>query len=310
MPPEFLCRTMRYDLRTRLERPLPGELRIGFENRAQIDRFFSEAQRDRSQVAHLEEIARRVMSPSVQCLDPISNLTREIECGNVSLVLKSIPYVSERPEESRASYMDPFSQFVRDAADRLGQTLEKIRISEFSILERTFEYTKDSPSTPMIIDTSSAMEHTTNWRSWDSPFEISLLGAFKGVVAFHAAHFVGLGNSSIAAAAFGARSELISMQYCVRGRSVIRRPWYGAYALRFNLKRRDWEIPWVRFDGCGTSERALVELTRQDRVMNMSRIIFTGEEQLVRPYMYMNDYLDEYKRGLILPERSSSETIR
>lgn len=165
---------------------------------------------------------------------------------------------------------------------------------------------------PGVIDTSSVKEHSTGWKSWEHPFEIAALGAFKNAVMFHATTFLNMSNSIRFAAMAGASTELVSAQYCVTGKSVITKPWYGSFAVRYNIKAQSWEVPWVKFKGCGPEKRRMVELKRKDRLVFSNNPIpySTKEDQIIPPFSLMEKFLSDYQIGFHFPEHNINKPFK
>jgi hypothetical protein len=120
-------------------------------------------------------------------------------------------------------------------------------------------------------------------------------GAFKSAAAFHLGSFLGWNNKIIAAAMLGSQAELLTGQYCITGKSILGKPWYGSYAISYNISSRCWEIPCIRFKGTGPYERILVELTRKDRLLMHSKAVYEHANTIIPPFK---------------PWSNSSKTIR
>lgn len=326
MPGNFCSGGEIYRVRSRLDKPLPGETRVVFQSRREIEEFFHQVGGNANEASRVREIsqalrpryssrgrrlpARRSASSSG---DPLVTLYDALQRGDAQLVLErpslSVASVCSTTNDTESA-LDRWGDFINDAVETIKERAARIRNADYHILEQTFRFEPGSMYAPTLADPSSVRSHTTGWQSWDNKFEIAMFGVLKGLVAFRASQFLGLGNSSFATGLLAGQAELHTMQYRANGKSILRKRWYGSYGMRFNLRTFEWEIPWVEFSGCGAAERVLVELTRQDRALAGDRVIFTGQELVAGGFMRIDEFLEVNARGPQLPEYSTRQTIR
>ena len=133
---------------------------------------------------------------------------------------------------------------------------------------------------------------------------------FKTLATYRVAAFLKLSNDIRTAAVLGSQSELVTAQYFVTGKSIVCKKWYGSYAIRYNLRSRCFEVPWVKYRGCGPEERILVELRRKDRLVFYKKPIYNHPEVIIPPFIPMDQFLCDYKKGFPLPEHDVYKPIR
>ncbi len=322
---DFTKHAQRYTVKRSYANENSNDLNIGFQDRFQIKSFFDEAMKDKTNCKILLRVAeglypgscrphKSIRAPSDQVL--LSNLYADIDSGKLHVVLKNKEAAKKSQTSIEHTEKDPsiesdFLQLAKKYADKFQKSISKLFHADYHFIEKVYHFDENSnKSIPSIVDPSSITEHKTGWKPWDNPFDISALGAFKGAFSFSAANFLNLGKSAIAAAALGAKTELTSGQYFVTGKSIICRKWYGSYSIRYNLKIRSFEIGWVKYKGCGTGERLLVELKRKDRLLVHNKVIYEHPEQIVPPFTEMNAYLLNYKKGFIPPQHNIDKPIK
>jgi hypothetical protein len=108
----------------------------------------------------------------------------------------------------------------------------------------------------------------------------------------------------------GSQTELTSAQYLVTAKSIIIKKWYGSYAVRYNLGTLGFEIPWVKYIGCGAEERMIVELKRKDRLMFHTKQIYNHPEVLIPPFILMEQFLSDYQNNFTPPEHDVTIPIQ
>ncbi len=321
---EFTKHTQRFKIKKYYDKEDPDEAKIGFENRYEIQEFFDNAMRDKANSAIIQRIAKdfapvscrppkNLIHPSDQEL--LENLYSEIDTGKLHVVLKNSGLEKNQKltknNEKDMPFEFDFLRFVKKCAEQLKKTYSKIFHSDYHILEKVYHYNENSTgAVPSLLDLSSIKEHTTGWKSWDDPFELGALGALKGAVAFNAANFINLGKSALAAAAIGAKSELVNCQYLVTGKSIICKKWYGSFSIRFNLRSRYFEVAWIRYKGCGSEERMLVELKRKDRILMHKKVLYEHPEVMVPPFQTIGEFLLNSKKNFVPPQQDTNKPIR
>ena len=329
MHTEFVKNTRKFGVKRSIESIHANEAIVKFENSSEMQAFFEDSMRNVANLRAIrsiaDDIAPSYIRRSLRSAPPLSEQQRldylfsEIDKGQAYVVLKNnqLESVSKAKKPKQATKEQDFFerlnlyQFTGNQVDQLKNIFSKIVHADYSILETVFTYNEDTvENIPVVIDPSSVNEHSSGWTSWDKPFEIAVLGAFKAVATYHVAAFLNISNSIRAAALTGSQTELVSAQYNVTGKSIVRKKWYGSYAIRYNLKKLSWEIPWVKFKGCGPEERVLVELKREDRLMFHKKPVYNHNAQIIPPFMSMEKYLSAYRNGLPMPEHDVNKPIR
>jgi hypothetical protein len=250
-------------------------------------------------------------------MEIVDNLISVIGSGNANVVINNdaLKAVHQKNESATTDDKDKpkehnFIAFVKRQADQMRNTFSKLIHADYHILENVYHFDENTNGpVPAIIDTSSIKTHSTGWKNFDDPFDIAALGALKAVATYHVGAFLKLGQSITAAAVIGSQSELVSGEYMVNGKSIIRKNWYGSYGLRYNLKTLSFEVPWVKFKGCSQGERCLVELTRKDRLKFHNNTLYNHPEMLIPPFQSMDDFLAAYKKEMALPEHDINKPI-
>ncbi len=204
-----------------------------------------------------------------------------------------------------------FIEFAKEQANHLKKIYSKMVLADYPILEQVFNYDENSTgAVPAIIDQSSVKEHSTGWNSWDDPFEISALGLFKAFATYKVSKFLNLSDNIMMIALAGSQTELVSAKYFVTGKSINIKRWYGSYAVRYNLRTLKFEVPWVKFRGCGLEERMLVELKRKDRLMFHKKPIYNHPEVNIPPFISMDQFLSDYGKKFTPPEYDIQKPIQ
>jgi len=314
MSQEFACHTQKFSIQPATHSLFPSQLRILFEDQNQIRKFFERVMRDKIEALKLKKIAAEVVPShsSRRHTIPRSDselmeaLCKQIELGQavVSMHDGAVSNGSTVPGDDTGFFGFDFASSLESAANRIKEAASKLLNTDIHILEQTFAFDeKSDPSIcPVVLDTASTQDHSTGWKSWDNPFEIAVFGAFKAVAAFRLSQFLMLGDSAAAAAALGAQSELMTTEYLVTGRSIVRKNWYGSYAIRYNVRRLTLELAWLKYKGCGPSERWLVELKRGDRFLVNRRVVYTHPSVRVPPFPEMDRFLADHKSMFPFPE--------
>ena len=317
---DFFQNTQIFSVKKGFEPVSPNEAIVRFQNRNEIKAFFSKALKNSTNYKALKNILEnftpsycsrsRKNKPTISESDRLQALFAEINNGNAVVVLKNDLLNPTHAQESRSndeelSHVEKpdFKSILNQQTKHIKNVLSRILHAEYQILENVFSYNEKSTGTvPVTLDLTSVQEHSTGWKKWDDPLEIATLGAFKNVAAYSMATFFGISNSIKAAAVIGANTELISAEFCVSGKSIVTRKWYGSYAIRYNIKTLSLEIPWIKYDGSGPEERNLIELKRKDRLMFINKKIYRHPEQMIPPFQSMDEFIADYKKGLTLPE--------
>jgi len=270
---EFTQNTQRFGVKKVWEPVCLDEAMVKFENEKEIRSFFQNAMKDRTNCGSIQQIAKNVAptyccrsiknqrSPSDQ--ERLETLFSEIACGNANVVLKNdglkAAHKTEEPVKGDdKNFFDNFDfiEFAKEQANHLKKIYSKMVHADYPILEQVFNYDENSTgAVPAIIDQSSVKEHSTGWKSWDDPFEISALGLFKAFATYKVSKFLKLSDNIMMIALAGSQTELVSAQYLVTGKSINSKRWFGSYAVRYNLRTLNFEVPWVRYRGCGPEER-------------------------------------------------------
>jgi hypothetical protein len=317
---EFSKGTDRFQIKTPLDTDSHDEALITFFDKNEIRTFFDKASKCKITHDRIGEIARDV-APSV-CrpgkgyqppseVELIEQLMSRILAGNLSLVLKNDAF-KMRPKagesKNNGAELEPerfdLLKLARNAAIYFKEICSKLARADYFIAEKVIHISENTSdlNALVVVDPSSVKNHSSGWKSWDDSFEIRVLGMFKGVAAFRIANFLKLGNVALAAAGLSAQSEAVTAEYLVTAKSINCRRWYGSYAIRYNLKSGNFEIPWVKYKKSGPNERLLVELKRRDRLMMDKREIYSHPELLIPPFQDMEAFLSDYKRGFAPPE--------
>ena len=321
---EFTKNAQRFKIKRHYDKECIDEAKIGFRSRCEIQTFFDDAMRDKANNTIIRSIAQDLAPTS--CRPPINacppsgqelmtNLYSDISTGQLNVVLKNSGLKKNQAvvkNDGNDTLLEfDFLQFAERCAKQLKKACSRIFHADYYLLEKAYHFDKDTiGSVPSIFDLSSIKEHSIGWRAWEDPFEISVLGALKGAVAFNAANFIGLGKSALAAAAIGAKSELVRAQYFVTGKSITCKKWYGSFAIRFNLKTRYFEVAWVRYKGCGPEERLLIELKRKDRILMHNKVLYEHPEVIVPPFQAIENFIQAYKKGFVPPLHDIDKPIK
>jgi hypothetical protein len=325
---EFSVCTQRFGVKSVRDPSNPEEVIVSFENMNQIKSFFNVAMRSPTNSRSIQQIAKDI-TPSYCCRSlnyrrqpqnhpPLDGLYAQIEKGDANVVLISdklktahdTKATRESGEKNVPELLD-FIDFGKKQASRLQEAFTNIVNADYYILEKTVKVDKHTTgAVPGIVDQSSVETYSTGWKAWDDPFEIRAWGVFKGLAAFNLASFMGLKNIALAAAALGMESDMATGQYMALGRSINVRRWYGMFSIRYNLRTGYWEIPWVKYNKIGPSERKFVELTRKDRILIEGKVVYEHPEVMIPPFQSMEDYLADYKKRFIPPEYDVSKPIR
>ncbi len=323
---EFLKNTERFGVRKGMESINPDEAVVNFDNEHEVRTFFTNASNCGMNAKLIQRIATNIAptfshrslkkSPELSDRECQEYLYSEIAKGNARVVLKNNGFTPETKKlnsaqgEDEQNLFDTSFSFIEKQVDQFKKICSKIYHADYYILEKIYNYDENSTGfVPSIVDKSSIQEHSTAWTSWNDPFDIAALGAFKTVVAYRISSFLKLNNSIKFAAAVGAQSELLSAQYLITGKSIITKKWYGSYAIRYDLRKRRLEIPWVKFKGSGQEERIMVELKRKDRLVFNDRPAYEHPEVMIPPFIPMEKFLSDYENGTPLPEHSSNKIM-
>ncbi|MCP3888620.1 MAG: hypothetical protein GY702_07070 [Desulfobulbaceae bacterium] len=325
---EFIKDAQRFGIKTFFDGECSDEAAIVFDNKKEVQTFFNSTIRDRINCATIQRIAKDVAPsycrPNKNRLplsgnDLLENMYEDIYTGKLTVVLKNgglkVGQKTEKTtkKDDNKNLFEEFDllKFAEYCARELKKTFSKIFHAEYHILEKVIRVDENTTGViPVIVDTSTIEFHSTKWKAWDDPFNISALGVFKGAVTFSMANFLNLGRSALAAAAIGGKSELVTGQYLATGKSIICRKWYGSFSLRYNLRSGYWEIPWVKYKKSGPDERKLVEFKRKDRILMHKKVIYEHPEVLIPPFQSMEDYLSNYQKGFVPPEHDVNRPIR
>jgi hypothetical protein len=319
---EFTVDTQKFTIKTCFDRPCLDEAKIRFESREQAQAFFAHALQFGGNSKHIRQIAKNVATsycptknaPKPTDNDFLQNMISDIASGKLSILLKNVGLKRSSAAPDISGKDVPFNfdflQLARNYSNDIKAACRRLVNREYHILEKVFHFEEGADSTLRIVDTGSVKVHETGWRSWDNPFEIAVLGAFKAAVVFHAGEFLNLSKSIVAAALIGSQTEFVSGQYFVTGKSVNCKNWYGSYAIRFNLRTFSLEIPWIKFNKCGPVERMLVELKRKDRLVMLDKSLYNHPEMLISPFIPMEQFLSDYKKGFAPPEHDVNKPIR
>ncbi|MGD9367337.1 MAG: hypothetical protein PVH87_16685 [Desulfobacteraceae bacterium] len=252
---EFHIHTQRFGVKKFLDPAYDNEATVQFRNMNEIQTFFDNAMKNRFNSEAIHRIAKHV-APSYCCRSikhrrlPSSQellkiLYSEIEKGRARVVLvndglkaahkQNVPI--EKNDKNLSEKFD-FLDFAKKQANQLKKVFYNMVHAHFHILEKVFHYDENSTgAVPVIIDLSSVREHSTGWKSWDDPFEISALGIFKALAAYNVSKFLKLSDDIMLIALVGSQTELVSAQYSVTGKSINLKKWYGSYSVRYNI----WE---------------------------------------------------------------------
>ena len=325
---EFSKGTERFAVKTLLDPEERNEAKILFRDKADIQKFFDSAMGDFISDATIHRIVKDV-APSfcrpirhkraVTADELFERFYSDVHTGKLNIVLKHgnvAPHQNYQEEKGKTSNeslaISKFEQVVEDSVERLKKFYSRIVSADYHILEEVIRVPEDLPGKVglVIIDPASVQRHETGWKDWDSPFEYSMFGALKALVVFNLAMATKLSNSAFLAAAAAYVSEGVKCQYNMTGQSIVCKPWYGSYCVRFNLKTWDWELAWVKYKGCGKEERVLVELNRADRVLKHEDVLYTGHTQLFPPFVKMEEFLADYRKVIMPPEKDVLHPIR
>ncbi len=320
--------SQKYGVKKGYEPLLPDEVKVKFQSTNEISNFFSGAMKNPTNCKSVQTIANHV-SPSFCCRsikhrqqsssqDALHSLISEIGTGNANVIIKSDVLKSahqknqsEAVDDDNIPQQHDFVEFVKKQATDLKNAFSRLVHADYHILENVYHFDENSKGfVPAVIDASSIESHSTGWKNLDDPFEIAALGAFKTVAAYRISTFLRLSKSITAAAVMGSQSELISGEYMVNGKSIMTKKWYGSYGIRYNLRTLSFEVAWVKFKGCSQGERMMVELKRKDRLMFHDKSIYNHPEVLIPPFVPMEEFLAEYKKGLALPEHDVMKPIK
>ena len=324
---EFSKATDRFQIKTPLDADSQNEAQITFSDKNEIRAFFDNAMRCKITHDRIRDIAKDV-TPSVcrprKGYQPpsenelIEQLISKILAGNLSLVLKNDAF-KMRPKagepRNNGTELEPerfdLLKIARNTAIYFKEICSKLARADYFIAEKEIHISENTSelNALVVVDPSSEKSHSSGWKSWDDPFDIRVLGMFKGVAAFQIANFLRLGNVALAAAGLAAQSEAVTAEYLVTAKSINCRRWYGSYAIRYNLKSGNFEIPWVKYKKSGPNERLLVELKRKDRLMMDKKEIYSHPELLIPPFQDMESFLSDYKKGFAPPEHDITTPI-
>ena len=327
----FNVMAQQHRIRHSFEPMRPDEIGIRFSNRGEIDAFFHKVMKDPLNRKIIQQNARTMVPPScsrsqksrhsVKSQDPVERLITNVADGNAAVVIKIPALQKSREDSGRREEGKSVSSFleksdilkaVKKRVVDLRRIYSRIVNSDYYILDQVTNIPDDSiPGTELVsIDPMTVEEHTTGWRDWGDPFEVNLFGVLKTMVTFNVAKLMKLGDSAFLAAAAGYLNEDINCQYNIVGKSIITRSWYGSYCIRFNLKTWDYELAWVKYNGSGPEERVLVELTRTDRIVKQTNVLFTGSPILQTPTVPMDKFLADYRKGFPPPDHDILGPIR
>lgn len=324
---DFFQNSQRFSVKKGTEPISYNEAIVRFQNINEIEAFFSSAMRNATACRAVHNIAKdftpsycrrpRQNRPLQSGNDRLQNLYSEISGGNAIVVLKNDHIKTAHPknkptsEKGLANFEKPdFLGVLNRQAKELKEAFSKIVHANYSVLENVYSFDERSTDyAPTTFDLSSVQEHSTGWKKWDDPFELSVLGAFKAAAAYTTTTFLGLSESIKAAVVLGSQTELISAEYFVTGKSIITKKWYGSYAIRYNIRTMHLEVPWIKYKGSGPEERVLVELKRKDRFMFINNKIYNHPEMMIPPFCSMDEFIDRSKNGLVLPEHNVTKPI-
>jgi hypothetical protein len=324
---DFFQNSQRFSVKRGSEPISYDEAIVRFYDIKEIQSFFNSAMRNHTDCRAVHNIAKDFI-PSNCCRprknrplqsnnDRFQSLYSEISGGNVNVVLKSDNLKTAHPKNESISETGTtnfekldFLSVLNKQAKELKAAFSKIVHADYSILENVYYFDEHSTDyAPVTLDLSSVQEHSTGWKKWDDPFEISALGAFKAAASYTATSFLGLSESIKAAVVLGSQTELISAEYYVTGKSILRKKWYGSYAIRYNIRTLHLEVPWIKYKGSGPSERTLVELKRKDRLVFAGNKIYNHPETMIPPFHSMDKFIADYKNGLVLPDHDTNKPI-
>ena len=193
---DFIKDTQRFCVIKNSEKNSQSEgLEIKFQNRHEIQNFFENTMKDTANRYLIPKIAQYFYpsfccrsskprpQPSIQqCLE---NLFANIEAGNLSVIFKKNNLFLEQNKlnqfEDRMkdlvndSYVD-FKKFAEGCSKKIVELFSKLYHADYYIFEKVFHCDENTIGPiPAIIDVSSIKDHSTGWRTWDDPFELSVL---------------------------------------------------------------------------------------------------------------------------------------
>lgn len=327
---EFSKGTERFAVKTPLDPKCRNEAKILFGGKAEVQKFFRRAMKDTITEATIHRIAKDV-APSfcrprryqkaVPAEENFQRFCSDIHAGKLKIMLKhgnifrdknAPEFCAEGGNPEVQPIFSDFRHIVEDSVKKLKRLYSRIVNADYYVLEEIIRVPEDLPYKVglVTVDTTSMQTHDTGWKDWDHPFECGMFGALKALVVFDLTAALKLGNSAFLAAAAAYISEGVKCQYKMIGKSIICKPWYGSYCVRFNLKTWVWEIAWIKYKGSGKAERILIELNRADRVVKNKEVLFTASAQLFPPFVKMEEFLADYREGFVPPEKNILRSIR
>lgn len=327
---EFIKDAQKFSIKKSVEALKPDEAIVKFKDSRGIQTFFNDAMKNKMNSDSIQRMAGSIapsyIRRSLKSPPPLSERERldflfsEIAKGNANVVLRNDTFYLEPKKSSPPPPKDEekgffknidFAKIAERQVNHLKKIYSKMVHTGYSMLEKVYHYDENSTGpVPGVVDTSSVQKHSTGWKSWDNPFEIASLGAFKAAFTYSAGAFLKLSASIKAAAIVGSQTELVSAQYSVTAKTVVTKKWYGSYAMRFNFLTLTIEIPWIKFDGCGPEEKRIVELKRKDRLVFHNKPIYNHPEVIIPPSISMDKYLADYKNSFSLPEHDVNKPIK
>lgn len=324
----FYTSAQQFSVKKAMEPLYSDEAIVQFSDRQEIERFFDSAVKTSSNLEPINQISKYIAPtycrrhlksrPQLSSQERMDYMFSEIDNGNARVILKNDSFkLKHRTDtlpkgQGDINPIDTFDlkKFIEIQVAQLKKAYSKIVPVSFSFLETVYQYDENSiGAVPAILDLSSIKEHSTGWKDWDNSFEYGMLGVAKALIVFDLALATNLSESKFLAAAAGYILEGVKCQYNITGRSILYRKWFGSFSIRFNLKLWQHEIAWIKYNKSGQNERMLFEFKRADRVLSDKKVLFSVPPKNFCPGLSGDDFLAEYKKGIIPPEHDVMSPI-